>query len=209
MNKAGLSYPAILKRLTGIDIVNAGIAGTTSGTWYETSLDSSTNWGDWVNNEWFWREPQGSSLNYSGFDFAIIHLGINDIGNMGDTPITDLVSTFETNINNIITKLKNNNSGIKIFIATIIPSYAPSYNENYRTLNEKIRAMADPSNDIYLLDLNAYSNLNAHQAYNVWHPTAIGYVKLAEEIKALISYTISQNLDNFKNIHLIGTDYTF
>jgi hypothetical protein len=46
-----------------------------------------------------------------------------------------------------------------------------------------------------------------HQAYNVWHPTALGYVKLAEEIKALISYTISQNLDDFKDIHLIGTDY--
>ena len=31
-NKAGTSYPAILKRLTGLDITNAGIAGTTSKT---------------------------------------------------------------------------------------------------------------------------------------------------------------------------------
>ena len=30
---------------------------------------------------------------------------------------------------------------------------------------------------------------------------------MAEEIKALISYTISQNLDDFKDIYLIGTDY--
>ena len=208
MNKAGTSYPAILKRLTGIDIVNAGIAGTTSGTWYETSLNSATNWGDWVNNEWFWREPQGSSLNYSGFDFAIIHLGINDIGNMEEgSSITDVVSTFETNINNIVTKLRENNNGIKIFIATIIPTYASNYNANYKALNEKIVAIADASSDIYLLDLNNYSNLTMHQAYNVWHPTALGYVKLAEEIKALISYTISQNLDDFKDIHLIGTDY--
>ena len=29
MNKAGTSYPAILKRLTGLDITNAGIAGAT------------------------------------------------------------------------------------------------------------------------------------------------------------------------------------
>ena len=208
MNKAGMSYPAILKRLTGIDIVNAGIAGTTSKTWYETSLNSATSWGDWVNNEWFWREPQGSSLDYSGFDFAIIHLGINDIGSMEEgTSITDVISTFETNINNIITKLRDNNKGIKIFIATIIPSYASNYNANYKALNEKIIAIADASSDIYLLDLNTYSNLTMHQAYNVWHPTALGYVKLAEEIKALISYTISQNLDDFKGIHLIGTDY--
>lgn len=207
MNKAGMSYPALLKRMTGIDIVNAGIAGTTSGTWYDTSLDSSVNWGDWVNNEWFWREPQGTALDYSGFDFAIIHLGINDIGNMGDMSIDTLVTEFETNINKIITKLRDNNNRIKIFIATIIPSYAPNYNENYKKLNEKIRAIAEASSDIYLLDLNTYSNLAAHQAYNVWHPTPLGYVKLAEEIKAMISYTISENLDDFKDIHLIGTNY--
>lgn len=207
MNKAGMSYPALLKRMTGIDIVNAGIAGTTSGTWYDTSLNSAVSWGDWVNNEWFWREPQGSSLDYSGFDFAIIHLGINDLGNMGDTPIDDVITAFETNIGNIVTKLRDNNKGIKIFLATIIPSYAPNYNENYKKLNEKIRAIAEASNDIYLLDLNAYSNLAAHQAYNVWHPTPLGYVKLAEEIKAMISYIISENLDDFKGIHLIGTDY--
>jgi hypothetical protein len=35
------SYPSILKRLTNIDIVNAGIAGVTSQTWYEASLDST------------------------------------------------------------------------------------------------------------------------------------------------------------------------
>jgi lysophospholipase L1-like esterase len=209
MNKAGTSYPAILKRLTGIDIVNAGIAGTTSKTWYETSLNSATSWGDWVNNEWFWREPQGSSLDYSGFDFAIIHLGINDIGSMEEgTSIADVISTFETNINNIVAKLRDNNNGIKIFIATIIPTYASNYNANYKALNEKIVAIANASSDIYLLDLNTFSNLTMHQAYNVWHPTALGYVKLAEEIKALISYTISQNLDDFKDIHLIGTDYT-
>lgn len=209
MNKANMSYPAILKRLTGIDIVNAGIAGTTSKTWYETSLNSATSWGDWVNNEWFWREPQGSSLDYSGFDFAIIHLGINDIGSMEEgASIADVISTFETNINNIVTKLRDNNRGIKIFIATIIPSYASNYNANYKALNEKIIAIANASSDIYLLDLNTFSNLTMHQAYNVWHPTALGYVKLAEEIKALISYTISQNLDDFKDIHLIGTDYT-
>jgi hypothetical protein len=45
-------------------------------------------------------------------------------------------------------------------------------------------------------------------AYNVWHPTALGYVKMAEEIKSLISYIISQDLEGFKDIQFIGTDYT-
>ena len=207
MNKAGTSYPAILKRLTGLDITNAGIAGTTSKTWYETSLNSSTSWGDWVNNEWFWREPTGTSLDYSGYDFAIIHLGINDIGNMGDTTIEELLVDYEANIYNIINKLKEHNNRIKIFLATIVPSYAPSYNENYKAMNNKIRAIAEATANVYLLDLNDLSNLTMHSAYNVYHPTAIGYVKMAEEIKALISYIISQNLDEFKDIHLIGTDY--
>ena len=209
MNKAGTSYPAVLKRLTGLDITNAGIAGATSKTWYETSLNSSTSWGDWVNNEWFWREPTGTSLDYSGYDFAIIHLGINDIGNMGNITIEELLVDYEANIYNIINKLKEHNNRIKIFLATIVPSYAPSYNENYKAMNNKIRAIAEATANVYLLDLNDLSNLTMHSAYNVWHPTAIGYVKMAEEIKALISYIISQNLDDFKDIHLIGTDYVF
>ena len=208
-NKAGTSYPAILKRLTGLDITNAGIAGTTSKTWYETSLNSSTNWGDWVNNEWFWREPTGTSLDYSGYDFAIIHLGINDVGNMGNMTIDELLIDYEANMYNIINKLKENNNGIKIFLATIVPSYAPAYNDTYKAMNNKIRAIAEATSNVYLLDLNDLSNLTMHSAYNVWHPTAIGYVKMAEEIKALISYTISQNLDEFSTIQFIGTDYTF
>ena len=208
-NKAGTSYPAILKRLTGLDITNAGIAGTTSKTWYETSLNSSTNWGDWINNEWFWREPTGTSLDYSGYDFAIIHLGINDVGNMGNMTIDELLVDYESNMYNIINKLKENNNGIRIFLATIVPSYAPAYNETYKAMNNKIKAMVEATDNVYLLDLNALSNLTASGAYNVWHPTAIGYVKMAEEIKSLISYTISQDLEGFKDIQFIGTDYTF
>ena len=207
-NKAGISYPAILKRLTGLDITNAGIAGATSKTWYETSLNSSTNWGDWVNNEWFWREPTGTSLDYSGYDFAIIHLGINDVGTMGDMTIDELLVDYEVNMYNIINKLKQHNNGIRIFLATIVPSYAPSYNETYKAMNNKIREMVEATTNVYLLDLNALSNLTISSAYNVWHPTAIGYVKMAEEIKSLISYIISQDLEGFKDIQFIGTDLT-
>jgi hypothetical protein len=75
-------------------------------------------------------------------------------------------------------------------------------------MNRKIRAIVEATADVYLLDLNDLSNLGAHDAYNVWHPTAIGYVVMAEEIKSLISYTISQNLDDFKFIQYIGTNMT-
>jgi lysophospholipase L1-like esterase len=129
--QAGISYPKILQRMTGVELTNAGISGATASSWYAASLDSSTQWGDWVNNEWFWREPQGSSLDYSGYEFAIIHLGINDVGSMGDTPLEEFLNTYEANINTIVNKLKENNKGIKIFMATIVPSYAQAQNPTY------------------------------------------------------------------------------
>jgi CHASE3 domain sensor protein len=74
---------------------------------------------------------------------------------MENMTIQELVIQYEANINKIINRLKEYNNGIKIFMATIIPSYAPSYNENYKVLNEKIREIANNTADVYLLDLNA------------------------------------------------------
>ena len=75
-------------------------------------------------------------------------------------------------------------------------------------MNNKIKEIVEATTNVYLLDLNALSNLTMSSAYNVWHPTAIGYVKMAEEIKSLISYIISQDLEGFKDIQFIGTDLT-
>lgn len=206
------SYPSILKRLTNIEIANAGIAGATSQTWYEASLNSDSMWGKWVNDEWVWNtNPQvsttdivSSSLSYSNYDFAIIHLGINDFGMMpeGET-IDNVVANFEVYINNIITKLKTSNNGIKIFLATIIPSYAPTSHMGYKAINQKIKDIAAAADDVYLLDLNTYSEIAAKAEYNVYHPTALGYHKLANEIASYISYIISQNLNEFKDIQFI------
>lgn len=210
------SYPSILERITNVEIVNAGIAGMTSQTWYEASLDSTPHWGTWVNDEWVWHmapevganDVVSTELNYSGYEFAVIHLGINDVGLMGDSTIDEMIATFETNINNIISKFKTSNKGIKIFLATIIPSYANEWNNTYIYVNEKIREIADGTDDVYLIDLNEYSECANHQAYNKTHPTALGYHKIANEIASYISYIISKNLDDFNTVQFIGTDYT-
>lgn len=208
-NKKGTSYPVILKRLTGLDIVNAGISGATSETWYQYSLDSTGSWGKWVDNEWSWGQSEGTSLDYSGFDFAIIHLGINDRKYVLEDNISaeTVLVNYKINMNKIITKLKEYNKGIKIFIATIIPSYAPSTDVFYQPMNNIIKEIVEETEDAYLLDINLFSNVANNEAYNVWHPTAIGYAKLAEEIKSLICYQIKQNLEEFENIQFIGTDY--
>lgn len=204
------SYPAILKRLTNIDIINAGIAGATTASWYEASLNSDAQWGKWVNNEWVWNtnpsvgatDIVSSELNYSNFDFAIIHLGINDFGLA--LTAENIVSNFATNINTIITKLKNSNPGIKIFLATIIPTYAPSYDTNYKLMNKKIIEIAENTENVFLIDLNKYSELTSRTEYNVIHPTALGYHKMANEIKSYISYIVSNNLNKLTDIQFIG-----
>ena len=209
------AYPSVLDRMTGIDIVNAGVSGATSGTWYDASINSTPHWGRWVNNEWVWSESPNvgesdtvsTALDYSGFDFAIIHLGINDIYMMGDATIDETVSSFETNINNIIDKLKTANTGIKVFLCTIIPSYAVPGNANYTAINEKIREIANATEDVFLIDLNAHSECKEGTPYSYIHLTALGYHKMATEIKSIISRTIKKNLEKFENVQFIGTTY--
>ena len=210
------SYPRVLERLTGVEIVNAGVGGLTSKTWYEASMDSTPIYGTWVNNEWVWHvSPEtkegdvvGTALDYSGFDFAIIHIGINDILLMDDETIESTVATYDTYVSNIITKLKENNVGIKIFLCTIIPSYAYSGESNYATLNAKIREIANAIDDVYLIDLNKYSEIVYGTPYENQHLTAVGYHKMANEIMSLINYTIHNNLADFKWVQFTGTYYT-
>jgi lysophospholipase L1-like esterase len=209
------SYPSVLKRITGIEIVNAGVGGLTSKTWYEVSLNSDKQWGKWVNNEWVWNvSPETSEgdvvsteLDYSGFDFSIIHLGINDIYLMSEGTLDQTIQTFETNIHNIISKLKTANTGIKVFLCTIIPRYAYPGNTDYAAINEKIREIANETEDVFLIDLNAYSECVEGTPYCYNHLTALGYHKLATEIKSLISYTIKTSLDDFQDVQFIGTEY--
>lgn len=208
------SYPAILERITGVEIANAGIAGMSSQTWYEASLNSDSQWGKWVNQEWVWNTNPtnsgndiiSSELDFSGFDFAIIHMGINDLAATYDNSktIEEVLANFETYTNLIIEKLKTANNGIKIFFATIIPSYAPATNPTYKQLNEKIKSIAEATEDVYLIDINSYSELASKPEYNVTHPTALGYHKLANEIKSYVSYVISQNLSEFTEIQFVG-----
>lgn len=207
------SYPTVLRRMTGIDIVNAGISGATSQSWREASINSNTSNGRWVNNEWVrTTDPStgSASLDYSGFDFAIIHLGINDTALIDKQyeSVDAMASALKTNIEGIISDLKSARRGIKIFLATIIPYRAMDSFYIYDPLNEKIREIANETEDVYLIDLTAYSECLKGTSYGYgWHLTAVGYHKMATEIISLISYTIYRNLDDFKYVQFIGTTY--
>lgn len=209
------SYPTILSKLTGIDIVNSGVSGFTSKQWYDASINSTTQGGKWVNGAWVWNlYPQvgdndivSDSLDYSEFDFAIIHLGINDTAS--NASLEEIISTFDSSINSIISNLKTQSKGIKVFLATIIPYRSPIGNVVYEALNERIREIANSTADVYLIDLNTHSECFENTPYgHGYHLTAIGYHKMASEIKAMISYAIKRNLDKFKDVQFIGTTHT-
>lgn len=206
------SYPTYLSKMTGIGLINSGVSGFTSKQWYDASVDSESVGGKWVNGEWVWNlypevgesDVVGSSLDYSDCDFAVIHLGINDANTIGDSiTLEQALTTFETSINGIITNLKAGSNGIKIFLATIIPYH--SVNQIFKEFNAKIREIAEQTEDVYLLDLTAYSDCYGDIYGHGYHLTALGYHKMASEISAYISYIIGQNLTDFKWVQFIGT----
>jgi lysophospholipase L1-like esterase len=208
------AYPTIFKRITGIDMVNSGIGGATSKTWYEASLDGDALGGRWVNGEWVWsKEPEtnendivSQALDYSGFDFAIIHMGINDIGMRGELTVEEAAEQYRIYMNNIVNKLKTENQGIKIFLATIIPSYAAPGSYSHKLLHDILREIEAETENVYVVDLNSHSECKSGTAYDNQHLTAIGYHKLATELSVYISYIIKTNIEEFKEIQFIGTD---
>lgn len=175
------SYPTQLSKMMNIDITNAGIGGATTSEWYSAY----------------------SNVDLSGHDFAIIQLGVNDSISQPD----GWNDNSNTALNNIIAKLKTENNGIKIFVATIVP--APAYH-NYRQYkaSEAIKAFVQNAGDedVVLVDIAKYGHELQSDAYSAQHLTAIGYQRLARDYFAMISEYISHHLDEFKWVQFIGTN---
>ena len=181
VNISKYSYPTILKKLTGVETDNLGRGGNTSVQWYS-----------YYQNE-----------DLSGYDAVIIMLGIND----GVYSVS--VSDFSDAICNIIDKFKAENNGIRVFLSTIIPAYT-DYDRKFDNYNTEIRRIAtEEYTDVFLIDINKYSICKHFTYYQQGHLTAVGYQQLAKEFATLISYTIYNNLDVFRNVQFIGTNYTY
>jgi len=180
VTKQAFSYPAKLSQITGVEVTNLGNGGYTSAQWY--------------NNH--------ASDDLSGYQFAIIQLGVNDaLQNSGWT------QESETAFTNIINKLLSENNGIFIFVSTIIP--ATSYSgTSFDSVSNGIRALVESigNSHVILLDMALYGNTKTKTAYNNGHLSALGYERLALDYKSYISYVIEQNALLFRNIQFIGTN---
>lgn len=175
------SYPTYLTKLTGVETTNLGKGGYTSKRW--------------------WDEMQNQS--FTGHDCAIIQLGVNDVAIASQNITAELTKQY---LQNIIDKLKNENEGIKIFVAGITKSKWYS-NSNYQARNDTIKNFASnrESENIYFIDLMEYSK-NYDKPFANGHLTAIGYLQQAKEYKNYISYLIHKNINNFEDVQFIGTN---
>ena len=179
------SYPRSLERLTGIEITNAGHSGYSSAEWYSAY----------------------SSEDYSGHDFAIIQLGVND-----QIRYHEFGDTSKTAFENIFTMLKTQNPKIKIFVANIIP--ALSYQaQGYIDFSDALLAWVQNKHltdaDIIPLDIQQFGHTADSQAFNCGHLSAFGYNQLARDYKAYISWYMAQNKVEFRQVQFIGTEYGY
>lgn len=175
-------YPKRLQDLTGVECVNLGQGGHTTKSWYELYKNK----------------------DLTDYDMAIINLGANDT--VGNNMTPELTETY---LQKIVDKLKTSNKGIKIFIATILPAYYSRNTSLYSNVNSKIKNVVNNNEDCYLIDLSLYSQCKDGTNYAEGHLTALGYNKEANELKSMISYVIKNNMDDFKYVHFINSDYSF
>ena len=174
------SYPTYLSKLTNIEIDNYGRGGYTAPE-FATAYASH----DW-----------------SGYDFAIIMFGINDV--LEGVTTADSMSAITTIINSV----KSYNNNIKIFLSTITPAYTDG-NNLYDEENEAIRTLASSLANVYLVDLNEISICHKDTPYVQGHLTALGYNQTAREFMSSISNIIHDNLADFNNVQFIGTNYSY
>lgn len=178
------SYPTFLSKLTGIEVNNLGNGGVTSAEWYNMHKDD----------------------NLSGHDVAIIQLGTNDAARYSGWTETSI-----TGFTNIINKLKNENTNIKIFVSTISKRFGDPSAAEKAVISDGIRqlvlSLADPN--VILLDMEEYAHTGDEQAYECGHYSAYGYWRLAQDYKNIIGYYINSHKNLFRTVQFIGTDYSY
>lgn len=173
------SYPQFLAKMLGITIDVVATGGYTTVDW----------WSAYGEND------------YSGYDFVIIQLGVNDIfryGSFGSESIAAMT--------NIINKFLGY-TGMKVFVTTGFPfsTYAPNMLK-FQTPLKTIVESIDNENAI-LIDTFKYSHVFNDVAYNNVHGTAYGYWKIASELKNYISWYINNNKSQFRAVQFINTNY--
>ena len=206
---ADVSYPVILEKITGVPVVNLGIASSTAkqdaSGWYQRLVNRTDS-------------PVLTDFTNKKSDAYIIALGTNDIGNNGsfDGDISTDINTEDYTQNavtsvggyaQVIQRILELQPKAKIFCVTIPKSRNDSASR--AVANTKIKAIASMF-DCYVIDLETYDmTFNKDTMMNTSHNNSAGYTMRAWQYATYIEWIIENNFTDFNETQFIGTDYTY
>ena len=176
-----LSYPSNLERITGCNVTNKGDGGKTCETWWNAHAND----------------------DLSGHKICIIQIGINDTNKQED----GWNSISDVNLTNIVNKVRSENNGIPIFIATLPNEWAYGTSA-YTVTNERIRSIANTLG-LFVIDFEKENGFVFARDILGGHPTSFGTWEIAREWANAISAYLSDNKALFTKLQYVGTDYSY
>lgn len=179
------SYPTYFTKITGVETTNMGDASETFKTWYEAY----------------------GQTDFSGHDFAIIHLGVNDASfGVSDEETAQYLCA-------IVDALKASVTGIKVFVCTVTPVFSndrfPTHKQKSVVIRQTIAANYADDPDVVLLDIEQYSYVRQYTSFAAGHFTALGYWRFAKDVANYISWHIDRHMRDYRFVHYIGSDRTY
>lgn len=209
------SYPTILSRMTGVQVLNYGISGDCAST--------SQHVCDLQRCYLVRAKKRGFFLDFKA-DAFIVALGTNDISKEGS--FTGNVSTdidledSEKNARNsvggyasILSLIRHHNPKSFIFCVTL-PN-TRNDREHRIEANGKIREIAKLFG-AYVIDMERYAEQEGPEleAYmkvfvNENHNNALGYNIRARQYCTYIDHIIEAKLEDFRNLQFTGCEYTY
>lgn len=176
-----LSYPSNLERITGCNVTNKGDGGKTCETWWNAHAND----------------------DLSGHKICIIQIGINDTNKQED----GWNSISDVNLTNIVNKVRSENNGIPIFIATLPNEWAYGTSA-YTVTNERIRSIANTLG-LFVIDFEKENGFVFARDILGGHPTSFGTWEITREWANAISAYLSDNKALFTKLQYVGTDYSY
>lgn len=153
--------------------------------------DNEGHWG-WRADE-ILRDMDKWLANYTP-DMVLFHIGTNDCIQNQD------VNSTVSELTQIVTKLRNDNKNVVIFMATLIPCNASAQaSTNVNNLNTKIKTLAGQlstqQSPIVLVDQN--SGIVSSDQYDGIHPGPTGEEKMAQKwFDAISKYLATRTVEN-------------
>ena len=155
----------------------------------------------------------------------IIALGVNDLfrisqgrfefGDINDVDVNDYknnnASTFVGAYATIIQRYKEIQPKAKFFLMTIPRSNDTVRSEGEEKHREILYKFAEMFDNTFVLDLRKYAPVYDEKFKDLFflagHMNAAGYLVTAKMVASYIDYIIRHNMDDFRQIGFVGTDF--